>query len=67
MTGKPTDADKVDIDAIIADARACLPGSWIEIPISLWSPADIEELYRRLPPDLRIDPEGRLGARVMPR
>lgn len=48
------------IDEAIASALKCPPNAAIEVPIALWSKEEIEELYAKLPSDLRINPEGRM-------
>lgn len=48
------------IDDAIASARNCPEDAAIEVPIALWTKEEIEELYQKLPADLRIDPEGRM-------
>jgi len=47
-------------DEAIASALLCTGDEAIEIPISLWSKEEIDELYEKLPDTLRINPEGRM-------
>lgn len=59
FTGKPREVMSKADDAI-ASALQCPEGCTIDVPISLWTPEEIEELYQKVPPNLRIDPDGRM-------
>lgn len=46
------------VDDAIVFAQTCRECDFIEVPISLWSREEIDELYEKLPADLLINPEG---------